>query len=171
MQNQAQKTTDSRRSFCIAAPSCFHAQTYSRRKVTPTFFDDTETCPHPSTRIIEAPRAVHHSRFCTLSRTPFLNAVYISTQHRVTFLLIFFANSFIRLCNPQFCANIFRQPKPHGALAQLARVLVWQTRGQGFESPKLHHTKPKTNSFCENSFRFFIKKLLLTSSLIIRRRR
>ena len=91
--------------------------------------------------------------FCTLWQTPFLNAVYISTQHRVAFLLIFFANGFIRLCNPRFCANIFRQPKPHGALAQLARVLVWQTRGQGFESPKLHHTAARLHwqhpaSFC-----------------------
>ena len=29
-------------------------------------------------------------------------------------------------------------PDRHGALAQLARALHWQCRGQGFESPMLH---------------------------------
>ena len=29
----------------------------------------------------------------------------------------------------------------HGALAQLARALHWQCRGQGFESPMLHHQR------------------------------
>ncbi len=70
----------------------------------------------------------------------FLRAVHTSTQCRVTFPVFFFANVVIRLCNSRFCANIIRQPK-HGALAQLARVPVWQTGGQGFESPKLHHHK------------------------------
>lgn len=56
------------------------------------------------------------------------------------FFANFSANVVIRLCNSRFCANIIRQPQ-HGALAQLARVPVWQTGGQGFESPKLHHHK------------------------------
>ena len=51
-----------------------------------------------------------------------------------------------------------------GGIAQLARVLDWQSRGRGFESPYLHHrssilpdninTSPKNAPLCP-SFRDF----------------
>ena len=63
----------------------------------------------------------------------------------------------------KFCVIIIQHSL--GGIAQLVSALASHARGHRFESYYLHQTKPKTNSFCENSFRFFIKKLLLTSSL------
>ena len=42
------------------------------------------------------------------------------------------------------CINLAEEYEFDGAVAQLARARVWQTRGRGFESPQLHSEPPMT---------------------------
>jgi hypothetical protein len=45
------------------------------------------------------------------------------------------------MINFYFCASITHTQSTSGALAQLARALDWQSKGQGFDSPMLHVKK------------------------------
>lgn len=51
-----------------------------------------------------------------------------------------------RLLTKRWIAVIINTVRSRGGLAQLARALDWQSRGQGFKSPILHHMKTPLKS-------------------------
>ncbi len=61
------------------------------------------------------------------------------------------------MINLYFCASLkkttFRKII-YGALAQLARALDWQSKGQGFDSPMLHQRVSEMVPFFLTNFRW-----------------
>ena len=54
---------------------------------------------------------------------------------------------FTNALSPDIITFVPSEKPEHGALAQLARALHWQCRGQGFESPMLHHSPSENTVF------------------------
>ena len=68
-----------------------------------------------------------------------------------------------RLLTKRWIAVIINTVRSRGGLAQLARALDWQSRGQGFKSPILHHAK--TPDFRKESGVFYLLATLMTALL------
>ncbi len=51
-----------------------------------------------------------------------------------------------------------------GGLAQLARALDWQSKGQGFDSPNLHHRPPQSRYFGKKEGFFVLRETFIHPS-------